>query len=64
VANESASQGALADPGQPYGSWTVCASSGGVKNTGTVNNTSYSTGNVVNIYLASGSSGLTSGSCT
>jgi len=64
VANESASQGALADPGQPYGSWTVCASSGGVKNTATVNNTSYTTGNVVNVYLATGSSGLTSGSCT
>jgi Tfp pilus assembly protein PilE len=57
-------QGALADPGQPYGNWTVCASSGGEKNTATVANTSYTTGNVVNVYLGSGSSGLTSGSCT
>ncbi|MGA3363031.1 MAG: hypothetical protein ABSD82_13500, partial [Solirubrobacteraceae bacterium] len=57
-------QGALVDPGQPYGNWTVCASSGGEKNTATVANTSYTTGNVVNVYLASGSSGLTSGSCT
>jgi len=57
-------QGALVDPGQPYGNWTVCASSGGVKNTATVANTSYTTGNVVNIYLGTGASGLASGSCT
>jgi Flp pilus assembly pilin Flp len=57
-------QGALVDPGQPYGNWTVCASSAGEKNTATVANTSYTTGNVVNVYLAPGSSGLTSGSCT
>jgi hypothetical protein len=60
----SPTAGALVDPGQPYGNWTVCASSGGEKNTATVANTSYTTGNVVNVYLASGSSGLTSGSCT
>jgi hypothetical protein len=57
-------QGALVDPGQPYGNWTVCASSGGVKNTAVVANTSYTSGNVVNVYLGAGSSGLTSGSCT
>jgi hypothetical protein len=57
-------QGALADPGQPYGNFTVCASSGGSKNTATVANTSYSAGNTVAIYLATGSSGLASGSCT
>jgi Tfp pilus assembly protein PilE len=57
-------QGALVDPGQPYGNWTVCASSGGVKNTATVANTNYTAGNVVNIYLGTGASGLTSGSCT
>jgi Tfp pilus assembly protein PilE len=57
-------QGALVDPGQPYGTWLVCASSGGVKNTATVSNTSYTAGNVVNVYLGTGSSGLTTGSCT
>jgi hypothetical protein len=57
-------QGALVDPGQPYGNWTVCASYGGEKNTATVANTSYTSGNVVNVYLAPGSAGLTSGSCT
>ena len=56
----TATQGALVDPGQPYGNWTVCASSGGVKNTATVANTSYTSGNVVNVYLGHGSSGLTS----
>jgi hypothetical protein len=60
----TATQGALVDPGQPYGNWTVCASSGGVKNTAVVSNTSYTSGNVVNVYLGAGSSGLTSGSCT
>ena len=60
----TATQGALADPGQPYGNFTVCASYGGFKNTATVANTSYTSGNVVNVYLASGSPGLTSGSCT
>jgi hypothetical protein len=57
-------QGALVDPGQPYGNWTVCASYGGEMNTATVANTSYTSGNVVNVYLAPGSAGLTSGSCT
>jgi len=57
-------QGALVDPGQPAGNFTVCASSGGVKNTATVVNTNYSAGNVANIYLAPGSTGLTAGSCT
>jgi hypothetical protein len=60
----TATQGALVDPGQPYGNWTVCASSGGVKNTATVANTNYTSGNVVNVYLGTGSAGLTSGSCT
>jgi Tfp pilus assembly protein PilE len=64
VSNESLTHGALADPGQPYGNYTVCASSGGVENTATVANTSYVTGNPVNIYLGAGSSGLTNGSCT
>jgi type II secretory pathway pseudopilin PulG len=60
----TSTQGALADPGQPYGNWTVCASSGGVKNTATVTNTSYTAGNVVNVYLNAGAAGLTGGSCT
>ena len=33
-------------------------------NTAPVANTSYTSGNVVNVYLGTGSSGLTSGSCT
>ncbi len=57
-------QGALVDPGQPYGNFTVCASYGGEKNTATVANTSYTSGNVVNVYLGTGSPGLQSGSCT
>jgi hypothetical protein len=57
-------QGALVDPGQPYGNWTVCASSGGVKNTASVANTNYTSGNVVNVYLGTGASGLATGSCT
>jgi Tfp pilus assembly protein PilV len=60
----TATQGALVDPGQPYGTWLVCASSGGEMNTATVSNTSYTSGNVVNVYLTTGASGLTSGSCT
>jgi Tfp pilus assembly protein PilV len=57
-------QGALVDPGQPYGNFTACASSGGYENTAPVSNTSYTTGNVVNVYLDSGAAGLQSGSCT
>ncbi len=60
----TATQGALVDPGQPYGNDTVCASYGGVENTATVANTSYTTGNPVSIYLSTGSPGLTTGSCT
>jgi hypothetical protein len=52
------------DPGQPYGNFTVCASSGGYENTATVANTNYSAGNVVNLYLNPGAAGLQSGSCS
>jgi hypothetical protein len=57
-------RGALTNPGEPYGNFTVCADNGTVKNTATVANTSFTTGNVANIYLATGSPGLASGTCT
>ncbi|MGA3363097.1 MAG: carboxypeptidase regulatory-like domain-containing protein [Solirubrobacteraceae bacterium] len=60
----TSTQGALVDPGQPYGNFTACASSGGYENTASVANTSYSAGNVVNLYLNPGAAGLQSGSCT
>jgi Tfp pilus assembly protein PilE len=55
--------GALVYPGQPYGHYTVCASSGGFKNTASVANTNYTTGTTANIYLGTGSPGLQAGSC-
>ena len=55
--------GALFYPGQPYGNYTVCASSVGFKNTASVANTNYTTGTTVNIYLGTGSPGLQAGSC-
>jgi hypothetical protein len=61
----TAAQGALSNPGEPYGNFTVCADNGSLKNTATVNNTNFtSTGNTVNLYLYSGASGVTSGTCT
>jgi Tfp pilus assembly protein PilE len=61
----TASAGALANPGEPYGNFTVCADNGTSKNTATVANTSFAaTGNTVNVYLSSGAPGLTSGTCT
>jgi hypothetical protein len=60
----TSTQGALVDPGQPYGSFTACASSGGYENTAAVANTNYAAGNVVNLYLNPGAAGLQSGSCT
>ena len=61
----TAAQGALTNPGEPYGNFTVCADNGSVKNTATVANTNFtSTGNTVNVYLYSGAPGLTSGTCT
>ena len=55
--------GALVYPGQPYGNYTVCASSGGFKNTASVANTNYTTGTTANIYLGTGSPGLQAGGC-
>jgi len=63
----TASAGALANPGLPYGTYTVCADAqiAGTyeRNTGTVANTSYTSGNTVNIYLGSGAAGRVSGKC-
>jgi Tfp pilus assembly protein PilV len=56
-------QGALLSPGEPYGNYSVCADNGTNHNTATVANTNFLAGNVVNIYLASGSAGLASGAC-
>jgi len=59
--------GALANPGLPYGNYTVCADASITgsyyHNTATVANTNYAAGNVVNIYLGSGS-GATLAKCT
>ena len=57
-------QGALVSPGEPYGTYTVCADNGLNHNivTGVVN-TSFTTGNTVNINLGTGSAGLASGPC-
>jgi hypothetical protein len=61
----TSAQGALANPGLPYGNYTVCASYGGFYNTGTLANTTFgSPGNTVKIYLGSGASGRGSGVCT
>jgi Flp pilus assembly pilin Flp len=60
----TAAQGALVTPGQPYGTYTVCADNGSVENTATVANTSFTTGNTANVYLNTGATGLASGTCT
>jgi type II secretory pathway pseudopilin PulG len=58
-----ATQGALLSPGEPYGDYTVCADDGVNHNTATVANTNFAAGNVVNIYLGTGSPGLAGGKC-
>jgi hypothetical protein len=60
----TSTQGALVDPGQPYGNFTVCASANDTENSATLVNTSYTAGNAVNLYLGPGFNGQTSGSCT
>jgi hypothetical protein len=60
----TAAAGALVNPAEPYGNFTVCADNGTSENTATVANTSFTTGNPVNLYLSSGAPGLTSGTCT
>lgn len=63
----TATQGALVNPGMPYGTYTVCADatiSGTVyHNTATVANTNYTTGNVASIYLGTGAAGRSTGKC-
>jgi Tfp pilus assembly protein PilE len=63
----TASGGALANPGLPYGAYTVCAdaqiSGTYERNTGTVANTNYAAGDTVNIYLGSGAAGRSAGKC-
>ena len=60
----TSTQGALVDPGQPYGNFTVCASANDTENSATLTNTSYTAGNAVNLYLGPGFSGQGPGSCT
>ncbi|HVC84312.1 MAG TPA: carboxypeptidase-like regulatory domain-containing protein [Solirubrobacteraceae bacterium] len=56
-------QGALANPGEPYGNFTVCVDNGSFHNTATVTNTNFAAGNVVNVYLYNGAPGYASGTC-
>jgi hypothetical protein len=49
--------GALADPGQPYGTYTVCADDGTKHAQATVDNNDPVNGVVVKLYLSPGSSG-------
>jgi type II secretory pathway pseudopilin PulG len=61
----TATHGALVNPAEPYGNFTVCADNGTVSNTANVANTQFSApGNPVNVYLNSGATGLTGGTCT
>jgi hypothetical protein len=60
----TATGGALVNPGEPYGTFLVCADNGTSKNTATVSNTAFYTGNPVIIDLSPGAVGLTSGTCT
>ena len=57
----SATAGALAYPGEPYGSFSVCISQGSHHSTQTVANTSY-TGTITKFYL--NTSGFANGACT
>jgi Tfp pilus assembly protein PilE len=60
----TATGGALVNPGEPYGTFTVCADNGTNKNFATASNTAFYTGNPVIIDLSPGAAGLTSGTCT
>ena len=56
--------GALVNPGEPYATFTVCADNGTNHNTATVPNTSFTApGNIVNIALYAGATGLSGGTC-
>jgi hypothetical protein len=54
-------RGALTNPAEPYGTFTVCADNGSIFNTATVANTNFAAGNPVSIFLNVGGS---SGTCT
>jgi hypothetical protein len=56
-------QGALTNPAEPYGNFSVCADNGSVMNTASVANTNFTSGTKVNVYLNTGASGLASGTC-
>lgn len=64
----TSTNGALRDPGQAYGQYSVCASasiSGTIeRNTATVNNNNVVAGTTANIYLGSGATGRLTGVCT
>jgi hypothetical protein len=60
---QTVAQGALTNPAEPYGTFNVCADNGSVMNTASVSNTNFTSGNKVNIYLSTGATGLTSGTC-
>jgi Flp pilus assembly pilin Flp len=57
-------RGGLTDPGYPYGTFTVCADNGSKGESTTVANTSFTTGNIANLFLITGEPGLISGACT
>jgi type II secretory pathway pseudopilin PulG len=59
----TSAQGALQNPGQPYGNLTVCADDGTNSNTATVANVSYVAYNIYNIYLGSGSPNRVAAKC-
>jgi hypothetical protein len=62
----TATQGALASPGLPYGTYTVCVDDGANHDTITgVANTNYgATGNTVNAFIYNGAPGYGTGVCT
>ena len=60
----NANVGALVNPAEPYGNFTVCADDGSVANSATLANTNFTQGNVVNIDLTDGESGVTNGTCS
>ena len=57
-------QGALANPGMPYGTYSVCVDNGTNHATVTVNNTNFTTGNQVIADIYPGGTGYGTGTCT
>ncbi|HEY5231900.1 MAG TPA: hypothetical protein VIJ11_13540, partial [Galbitalea sp.] len=60
----NANVGALVNPAEPYGNFTVCVDDGSVANSATLANTSFTQGNIVNVNLTAGASGVTAGTCS